>query len=80
MREHFSNVVKEGFKGSGDYGVVAVGVYNGQTANKPELNKAPHVVLYAYPFKIKSDYRTSNSRIFWKIYNCFRFIDEKCKS
>jgi hypothetical protein len=55
VREHFSNVVKEGFKGSGDYGVVAVGVYNGQTANKPELNKAPHVVLrIAYPFKIKN--------------------------
>jgi hypothetical protein len=55
MRKHFSDVVREGFKGSGDYGIIGVGIYNGQTANKPELNKAPHVVLRAcYPIKIKN--------------------------
>lgn len=31
-------------KGSGDYGVFALGVFNGQTANKLELNNRPHVV------------------------------------
>ena len=53
-RELFSILVKEGFKGSGDYGIVGFGIYNGQTANKPELNKAPHVVArVTYPFKAK---------------------------
>lgn len=54
MRKLFSEVVRDGFKGSGDYGIIGFGVYNGQTSNKPELNKAPHVVLRAcYPIKIK---------------------------
>lgn len=46
-RKLFSEVVKDGLKGSGDYGLVGFGIYNGQTANKPELNDAPHVVLRA---------------------------------
>lgn len=55
IRTLFSDVVKEGFKGSGDYGIIAVGVYNGQTANKPELNRTPHVVVRGcYPIKIKN--------------------------
>jgi hypothetical protein len=55
IRERFSMLVNEGYKGSGDYGVFAVGLYNGQTANKPELNKDKHVVArLTYPFKIKS--------------------------
>lgn len=53
IRERFSMLVKDGYKGSGDYGVFALGVYNGQTANKPELNNDPHVVArVSYPFKI----------------------------
>lgn len=53
-RKLFSDVVKEGFKGSGDYGLVGFGVFNGQTANKPELNDAPHVVLRGcLPIRIK---------------------------
>jgi hypothetical protein len=43
-RELFSQLVQSGLKGSGDYGVAAFGVYNGQTANNPELNNSPHVV------------------------------------
>ena len=35
-RNLFSNLVNEGLKGSGDYGVFAIGAYNGQTANQPE--------------------------------------------
>ena len=51
-RELFSELVKSGLKGSGDYGVVAVGAYNGQTANNPELNNELHVVgRVSYPFK-----------------------------
>jgi hypothetical protein len=55
MRKLFSDVVKEGFKGSGDYGIIGLGVYNGQTANRPELNRTPHVVFRAcYPIKLKN--------------------------
>lgn len=55
IRKRFSMLVREGYKGTGDYGVFGLGVYNGQTANQPELNKGKHVVArLAYPFKIGS--------------------------
>lgn len=42
-----------GNKGMGDYGVFTIGVYNGQTANKPELNNQLHAVAkLSYPFRI----------------------------
>ncbi len=54
IRKQFSSLVNDGFKGSGDYGVFGLGVYNGQTANKPELNFNRHVVArMSYPFDIK---------------------------
>ncbi|HMW39349.1 MAG: OprO/OprP family phosphate-selective porin [Saprospiraceae bacterium] len=52
-RHLFSSLIKEGLKGSGDYGIFALGLFNGQTANKPELNNHPHIVARAsYPMKI----------------------------
>jgi hypothetical protein len=52
-RTLFSSLVKEGLKGSGDYGVFAFGAYNGQTANQTEKNDNVHVVTrLSYPFKI----------------------------
>lgn len=52
-RDLFSMLVKDGLKGSGDYGVFGIGVYNGQTANKPDLNNESHVAArLAYPVKI----------------------------
>jgi len=52
-RELLSNLVKSGLKGSGDYGIIAIGAYNGQTANNPELNDEPHVVgRISYPIEI----------------------------
>lgn len=55
MRTLFADVVRDGLKGSGDFGIIGLGIYNGQTSNKPELNKTPHVVLRAcYPIKIKN--------------------------
>ncbi|MFN5678860.1 MAG: porin [Flavobacteriia bacterium] len=54
-RKLFSSLVSEGLKGSGDYGVLGIGVYNGQTANRPELNPNKHVVARAsYPVQIKN--------------------------
>lgn len=53
VRERFAMLVKDGYKGSGDYGVFAFGAYNGQTANKSEGNRNLHVVARAsYPFVI----------------------------
>ncbi|QCR23156.1 porin [Pontibacter sp. SGAir0037] len=38
------------YKHSGDFGVFALGIYNGQTANHPDLNNAFHVVTrFSYP-------------------------------
>lgn len=54
-RQLFSSLVNDGLKGSGDYGVFGFGAYNGQTANKPELNNKLHVVTrISYPFKVKN--------------------------
>ena len=53
IRERFAMLVKDGYKGSGDYGVFAFGVYNGQTANKSEANRNLHVVTrVTYPLVI----------------------------
>ena len=53
-RKLFSSLVSSGLKGSGDYGVFGVGIYNGQTANRPELNANKHIVTrISYPFEIK---------------------------
>jgi hypothetical protein len=54
-RKLFSKLVKDNLKGSGDYGVVGLGIYNGQTANRPEHNNNKHVVgRVSYPFELKS--------------------------
>ena len=54
-RKLFSSLVSDGLKGSGDYGVFALGVYNGQTANRPELNLNRHIVSrLSYPFQVKN--------------------------
>jgi hypothetical protein len=52
-RELFARLVRDGLKGSGDYGVFGLGVYNGQTANNPELNNEPHIITrFTYPFQV----------------------------
>ena len=53
IRERFAMLVRDGYKGSGDYGVFAFGAYNGQTANRSEGNRNLHVVTrITYPFMI----------------------------
>lgn len=55
IRERFAMLVKDGYKGSGDYGVFAFGVYNGQIANKLDGNRDLNVVArLTYPFVIGS--------------------------
>ena len=51
-RDRFRTLTDSGLKGSGDYGVIGVGVFNGQTANRPELNDNLHAVAHlTYPFR-----------------------------
>lgn len=53
-RKLFSSLVSDGLKGSGDYGVFGIGAYNGQTANKNDMNKKPHVIgRISYPMELK---------------------------
>lgn len=55
IRQRFSYLVSSGLKGSGDYGVIGGGVYNGQTANNVELNSEPHMIArVTYPFELKT--------------------------
>ncbi len=55
IRKRFAHLVSSGLKGSGDYGVFAVGVFNGQTANRPEVNNSPHTFArLTYPFELKN--------------------------
>jgi len=54
-RHLFSSLVKDGLKGSGDYGIFGIGAYNGQTANRPELNDELHIAArLTYPFELKN--------------------------
>lgn len=57
IRTRFADLIRKGLKGSGDYGVFGFGAYNGQTANKPELNNTQHIVTrITYPFLFGKQY------------------------
>ncbi|RFC32924.1 MAG: Phosphate-selective porin [Candidatus Nitrotoga sp. SPKER] len=52
IRDRFRDLVRSGLKGSGDYGVFGLGVYNGQGLNRAERNENLHTVArLSYPFK-----------------------------
>lgn len=54
-RAMFSDLTSLGLKGSGDYGVIALGSYNGQGANRAERNNNLHTVArFTWPFKTES--------------------------
>lgn len=55
IRERFSYLVSSGLKGSGDYGVFGLGIHNGQTANRNDANREPHIVSrISYPVLVGS--------------------------
>src|SRR5688572_6795606 len=55
IRKRFSEVTNRTLKGSGDYGVFGLGIYNGQIANKNESNNNLHAVArLAYPIAFKN--------------------------
>ncbi len=52
IRNRFKDMVKMGLRGSGDYGVVALGAYSGQGLNKSDVNGQTHYIArVAYPFE-----------------------------
>ncbi|MBL8950364.1 MAG: porin [Myxococcaceae bacterium] len=66
IRARFKHLVDSGLKGSGDYGVVAVGAYNGQTANRLDLNKFPHVIgRVTWPFAVGSQFFELGGGGYW---------------
>ncbi|SIT90754.1 Phosphate-selective porin O and P [Pontibacter indicus] len=53
IQERFKLLTDAGLKGTGNYGVFGIGIYNGQTANKPEVNSTQHVVArLSYPLLV----------------------------
>lgn len=54
-RALFKKLIDDGLKGSGDYGLFGIGLYNGQTANRSEANNSQHLVArFTYPFEFKN--------------------------
>ncbi len=54
-RRRFAHLVNSGLKGSGDYGVFGIGLYNGQGANRPEANDDLHAVArLTYPWQLRN--------------------------
>lgn len=54
-RRRFRDLVNLGLKGSGDYGVAAVGVFNGQGLNRADQNGQLHqMARVSYPFRLRS--------------------------
>lgn len=52
IRNRFKDLVKMGLRGSGDYGVINVGVYNGQGINNADQNGDMHYIARAaWPFE-----------------------------
>ncbi len=54
-QERYKKISDLKLKGSGDYGVVGAGIFNGQTANRTEANNAVHTVARInYPFELQN--------------------------
>lgn len=52
VQERFAYMSANGLKGTGNYGMFGLGVYNGQTANRPDKNDGFHTVArFTYPFQ-----------------------------
>lgn len=55
IRKRFSYLTSSGLKGSGDYGVFGLGIYNGQGPNNMDLNRSFHAISrLTYPFQLVS--------------------------
>lgn len=55
VRERFRRLVDSGLKGSGDYGMLGIGVFNGQGADERDANKNKHVIFHSmYPHEFSN--------------------------
>jgi hypothetical protein len=55
-KQLFRDITARGLKGTGDYGLFAVGLYAGQGPNRADQNGQTHLVgRMAYPFKLAND-------------------------
>lgn len=55
IRERMREIALLNLKHSGDYGVLGIGAFNGQTANQPDRNRNAHwVARLSYPFKLSN--------------------------
>ena len=55
VRERFRRLVDSGLKGSGDYGMLGIGVINGQAINSRDANKNKHIVFHSsYPHEFSN--------------------------
>lgn len=55
VQRRLEYLVNSGLKGSGNYGMFGLGLYNGQTANRPEANNSQHLVArLTYPWELPS--------------------------
>jgi len=53
IRKAFKHLTDSGLKGSGDYGMIGAGVYQGQTINQNDANKNKHIVSrVSVPFQV----------------------------
>ena len=54
-KQNFRDITARGLKGTGDYGVVSIGLFAGQGPNRSDQNGQTHVVgRVAYPFRLSS--------------------------
>lgn len=55
VRERFRRLVDSGLKGSGDYGMLGIGVFNGQGIDQQDANKNKHVIFHSmYPHEFSN--------------------------
>ncbi len=78
IRKRFKDLVDNNLKGSGDYGVVGLGVYNGQTANRFDRNDNLHVVgRISYPFQFGEQFVELGVGGYTGLYQIKTEIDEE---
>jgi hypothetical protein len=60
-KRRFKDLSSAQSKGTGDFGTVSLGVYNGQGGNRSEMNDTPHIIArVAYPFRVGARYLEAN--------------------
>jgi hypothetical protein len=68
-KRRFRDQATPRLKGTSDYGLVALGIYNGQGGNRAEMNDTPHIVArIAVPFTVGSRHVEADAYAFTGTY------------